>query len=454
LENDIDWSQQLNHELNLCFSRDPVLEEFILLVNSSVKPTSSCLAFLEQAIRENPDADMIFGDEVVSDSGSWHKPGCSHALLLSQPYISSLLLLRRSLWLRVGGLREEFRDAAIYDLALRAIAASENIVHVPRILCEVERRWVVNELHRKASLDSCRQIGLNAKITSCDDVHVNRVSVSPKSTPRVSVIVPTRDSIDLLTVCIESVLDLSKNKELEVIIVDNGSKEPATLDRFELWRRERNVLILRSDCEFDYSALMNAAVSQSSAPLVTFLNNDTRIISPHWVDEMCGWLELDEVGAVGAKLYYGDETIQHAGVVLGVGAVASHAFKREKRNASGYNSLLRCARDVSAVTAAFMMTKRSLFLDVRGFDSSLRVAYNDVDYCLKLRSLGFRVIWTPEVECFHFEGKTRGKDTRGNVRFEEEISIMRAKWGNEIASDPFYNPNLSKSHVDFRPRVV
>jgi GT2 family glycosyltransferase len=208
--------------------------------------------------------------------------------------------------------------------------------------------------------------------------------------------------------------------------------------------------VLRDDSPFDYSALMNRAVAAARTPLVLLLNNDTEVIAPDWLDQLTGWLDLPGVGAVGAKLYFADGTVQHAGVLIGVRGVATHGHKHARRGAAGYHGLLHSVRDVSAVTGACLLTRRDLYLEVGGMEPSLRVAYNDVDFCLKLRARGQRVIWTPLAELYHHEGKSRGKDRRGRARFEREIAFVQQRWSDVIAADPFYNPNLSRRHVDYR----
>jgi GT2 family glycosyltransferase len=212
------------------------------------------------------------------------------------------------------------------------------------------------------------------------------------------------------------------------------------------------VRVLADPSPFNYSALMNRAVRAADTPLVALLNNDTEVLAADWLAELAGWLELPSVGAVGGKLYHGDGTIQHAGVVLGIGGVASHGHKGSPGDAPGYHGLLHCVRDTSAITAACMLTRRELFLEAGGFDEQLGVAYNDVDYCLRLRTRGKRIVFTPLAELHHFEGRSRGDDRRGHGRFDREIALMQGRWGAALRSDPFYNPNLSLQATDYRRR--
>lgn len=431
--------------------------DFVVFLTPADAPSADALTALAGAIAATPLADVVFGDHAEPDGTPFHKPGWSPALLLAQPYALGLVAYRRELVLQLGlpglGLpRPEAGAAWDYELLLRATAAARAVCHVPKVLCRLGASRPANNDDLHAAAEAPLRMGLLATVTRCPHAPVHSISVRPRQQVPITVIVPTRDRLDLLVPCIESVLGTRGHPGLRVLIVDNGSVHPATLAKFALWQQDQRVRVLRDDAPFDYSALMNRAVAATTTPLVLLLNNDTQVIAPGWLDELAGWLELPAVGAVGAKLYYADDTIQHAGVVLGIGGVASHGHKGFARHAPGYRGLLHCVRDVSAVTGACLLTRRELYLELGGLEPELRVAYNDIDYCLRLRQRGHRVLWTPNAELHHFEGKSRGDDQRGQARFDREIAFMQARWGGLLAADPFYNPNLSLRATDYRRR--
>lgn len=429
---------------------DEARGDFVVFHAPMVKPTSDALGQIAAAIQGLPDADFVFGDEQGPGGDKWHKPGWSPALLLAQPYAASLFAVRRELLAATGGVRPEFGDARCYDLALRTTAAARRVVHLPHILSHTSRAPATSDLHLQAASHAAAACGLTATVARCDLAPVQRVSVRPRQRQPITVIIPTRDRVDLLGPCVESVLRTTQEHQVRILIVDNGSVDPTTLAQFDIWHRNPRIQILRDDAPFDYAALMNRAVASTATPLVLLLNNDTKVVSNDWLDELAGWLDLPDVGAVGAKLYYANDTIQHAGVLIGVGGVAGHGHKNFARSAPGYHGLLHSVRDTSAVTGACLLTRRELYLSVGGLEPELRIAYNDVDYCLKLRARGQRILWTPLAELYHFEGKSRGIDKLKQGRFAREIAFFRQRWGETLPADPFYNPNLSTSHLDYR----
>ncbi len=422
--------------------------DFAVWAAPSFTPARDALRALAEAVQQHPDAELVFGDE-TRPTGHWHKPGWSPALLLAQPYVGPFFAVRRELLASTG---VALAPGGHHEATLRLTAAARRVVHVPRVLGHDAAPERPTERHAAASTAAARAAGLTAAVSVHPDAPVLRVSVRPRHREPVTVIVPTRDRLDLLAPCVDSVLATTGAHDVRVLVVDNGSTDPGTLAQLARWRAGGRVEVLRDDSPFDYSALTNRAVAAARTPLVLLLNNDTEVVAADWLDEMAGWLDQPGVGAVGAKLYFGDDTVQHAGVLLGVGGVASHGHKHFPRASPGYNGLLHSVRDVSAVTAACLLTRRDTFLDAAGMEPELRVAYNDVDFCLKLRARGHRVVWTPLAELYHHEGKSRGKDKRGQSRFEREIAFVQQRWGDVIAADPFYNPNLSTKAVDYRAR--
>jgi GT2 family glycosyltransferase len=466
--------------------------EWLVFAPSSLDVLPSALPWLAHGIAGTPDADVVFGDDVASDGAPFHKPGWSDLLLLSHARCLGVFAVRRELVLAAleapvatasdpetydpETLDPEAFDpeafdpepfdpetfdpddeASLHALGLRVTfdertRRSRRVVHVPELLGAWRRPLGDSVAHRREVAAAARRRGLVATVTATPVPAVYALGVRAAAPRSVTVVVPTRDRRDLFEPCLDSVLAHPGPHDVQVLVVDNGSCEADSLQRLADYVATGRVRVLRDDRPFDYAALMNAAVAAATTEFVVLLNNDTAVIAPDWLDQMLGWLELPDVGAVGAKLYHGDDTIQHAGVVLGIGGVASHGHKNARRDAPGYHGLLHCVRDVSAVTAACLVTRRQHYLAVGGMTSDLRVAYNDIDFCLKLRERGLRVVFAPLAELYHFEGKSRGRDRRGQSRFELEIGFMRQRWGPLLDRDPFYSPKLSLRAVDFRLR--
>jgi GT2 family glycosyltransferase len=262
--------------------------------------------------------------------------------------------------------------------------------------------------------------------------------------PSVALVIPTRDRVSLLSRCVDRIL-ASPYPHLSVVVVDNGSTEQATLDYCERIAADRRVSVVRDDQPFNYSALNNRAISRLDADIVGLVNNDIEPINDDWLETMVAHAVQPGVGAVGAMLYYPDDTIQHAGVVIGVGGVAAHAFAHLPRGSDGPQGLLRCVRSVSAVTAACMLVRRDVYQRVGGLDERLAVAFNDVDFCLRIRQMGLRIVWTPHAELYHHESASRGSEDspEKRARFESEVRLMQERWGHDLLEDPAYHPALS-----------
>ena len=268
----------------------------------------------------------------------------------------------------------------------------------------------------------------------------------------ISIIIPSKDHINDLELCVSSIEEKTTWKNYEIIIVENNSVEKETFVYYEtLKNRYPNVRILTWKKEFNYSAINNFAVREAQGEYLLFLNNDVEIITDSWLEEMLQLCQQKDVGIVGAKLYYPDDTIQHAGVVVGLGGVAAHILCKLPRDAQGYMGRLRCVQEMSAVTAACMMVKTSVFKSVDGFDEELKVAFNDIDLCMKVRSKEEKIIFTPYAELYHYESKSRGmEDTpEKQLRFSREVNCFRRKWERELLKgDPYYSPNLTLNNTD------
>jgi GT2 family glycosyltransferase len=389
-----------------------------------------------------------------------------HELLLASNYVGNAFACQRESFNGLGGLRGEFGDASEYDFLLRATErlAPAEIVHLQKIL-----------YHRRSVVRSHVEDDTEARV-ACVNAHLQRIGADaiaephsdpfgaaqpecqrivwrlPGPVPKISIIIPTRDRADLLRPCVESVLQSQDAypETLEIMVVDNESAEAETHALFQHLTRDRGVRLLPSPGSFNWSAINNAAAREATGDILLFLNNDTRVLSPDWVRELASMASRHNVGAVGGRLLYEDGTIQHAGVVLGGRAI--HEAAGQRPDEGGYFGRTALQRNVSAVTGACLATRKSVFIELGGFDDlNLKVAFNDVDYCLKARAAGLSVIYTPFATLYHLESKSRGLDDNFSkrLRSQNEIQFMRARWGNALENDPFYNVRFNRTGTPF-----
>jgi GT2 family glycosyltransferase len=314
--------------------------------------------------------------------------------------------------------------------------------------------------HRRAVQDHLERCALPATVEAAAPSGWRLRWQTPDHEPSVTLVVPTRNGLKLLRRCIDSVFELTRYANFDLIVIDNGSDDRATLRYLDQLRRRQRVRVHRDDRPFNYAALNNAAVRMTNSSFVALVNNDIEVISPDWLTEMVGLAALPGVGAVGARLWYGNRTLQHAGVVLGIFGVAGHVHRRLPRDRTGYAGRAALLQNFSAVTAACMVVRRSHYLAVGGLDEkNLAVDYNDVDFCLRLREAGLRNVWTPQAELFHHESATRGakRTPQQRERYAAETAWMRQRWGRLLTRDPAYNPNLTLAGLQFSlsasPRV-
>ena len=281
----------------------------------------------------------------------------------------------------------------------------------------------------------------------------------PPALPLVSIIIPTRDRADLLGMCLDSLLAKTTYTHYEIIIVDNGSVEPSTQAFFARLPKDR-VSVIRDDAPFNYARLNNLAVAQAKGDVICLMNNDIEILTPDWMQEMLSYAGQPDIGCVGARLWFPDGRLQHAGVITGLGGVAGHPNKYFPRGYAGYFGRAILTQSMSAVTAACLMIRRDLWNKVQGFDEDLAVAFNDVDFCLRVKAAGYRNVWTPHAEMNHHESASRGNETtpEKQERYLKEIELMKSRWGDALANDPAYSPNLTLQHDDFSlawpPRLI
>ena len=442
--------------------------EFVGFLDHDDLLTPDALYRYARAIRDNPALELLYSDEdLVSEEGEpvngHFKPDWNPDLARSINYLCHFLVVRRARVAAVGGLRTGFEGAQDYDLIQRVSEdlAADRIHHIPRVLYHwraaagstasgVDNKPYAAESGLKALAETLRRTGLDAVAEASEIPTAYRVRYRlPDPAPAVSVIVPTRDELRVVRNCLRSVLELTDYPRYEVVIVDNGSSEPDTLAWFEEVARDERVRLLRWDQPFNFSAINNFAVDACDSDVVVLLNNDTEVLNSGWLEELVTQAIRPEVGAVGAKLIYANDRLQHAGVILGLGGdgIAGHAFKGRHRNEVGSLARTRLVQEYSAVTGACLAVARDKYLQVGGLDEvELAVAYNDVDLCLKLRDLGYRNIWTPYAQLYHYESYTRGPDTADHAveRYTAEAATMRNRWSHLLDHDPCYNPNLSR----------
>jgi glycosyltransferase involved in cell wall biosynthesis len=436
-------------------------------------------ALYEIAVELNahPDADVIYSDSDSIDergqrSSPYFKTDWDPDLMLGHNMVSHLGVYRRSLVEELGRLRVGLEGSQDYDLMLRAAetTAAERIRHIPTVLYHWRRKAEVSSFS-EAALDRCvvaarrairshlQRKGIRARVEAAPGAaNFNRIVYElPAERPLVSLIVPTRDRADLLARCADGVLMGTDYEPLELIVVDNDSREPESLTLLARLARDSRVRIIQHPGAFNYAAMNNRAVNEARGEVVVLLNNDVEVLSPTWLEELVSHALRPDVGAVGAKLLYPDGRVQHAGVALGVGHGAGHVFDLLPGTDLGYFGLAALTRRVSAVTAACMAIRRATYLEVGGMDEvNLPVAFNDVDLCLRLRQRGYSAVWTPYAELLHRHSATRGSDLDGEraSRLERDAAYLRRQWGSALDSDPYYNPNCSVTRLHFEPAAA
>lgn len=444
--------------------------EWVALLDHDDLLSEHALFWVADAIVTNPDAGLIYSDEdKIDQSGRrydpYFKPDWNPDLFLSQNMISHLGAYRTDLVRKLGGFREGYEGAQDYDLALRCTEqlAPQQIVHIPRVLYHwrsypgstaqagSEKRYALLAGARALN-DHFVRTQVSAKAELLDFGMYRARYAIPSSAPSVSLIIPTRNGLSLIKQCIESIFAKTTYKNYEILVVDNNSDDPDTLDYFASLAEDNRIRILRDERPFNYAALNNAAVQQARGEYLGLINNDIEVISPEWLDQMMGLAIQPGVGAVGARLWYPNDTLQHGGVITGLGGVAGHSHKHLNRSAPGFFNRAQLIQTLSVVTAACLVVKKSIFQEVGGLDeANLKVAFNDVDFCLRVREAGYRNVWTPYAELYHHESATRGsEDTpEKQLRFRDEVLYMQKRWGNLLMNDPAYSPNLTLDHDDF-----
>ncbi len=447
--------------------------DYLVLADHDDLLTPDALYWCAAALNRPVRPDVIYSDEdkVTADGRQFtephFKPDFNPDYLRNVNYICHLFVVSAELLQRTGGFRKEYDGAQDYDFIFRCTEAAREIYHIPRVLyhwrisatstaADPEKKRYAFEAGARAIQDHCARVGLGVKVEPGMVPGYYHTTYELKDRPLISVIIPTKDHSADLKVCLESIFTKSKYPNLEFILVENNSTEPETFAYYrELEKTHSNVHVVEWKDTFNYSKINNFGVSFAKGEYLLFLNNDVELINGDCIEEMLSYCQRDEVGIVGARLLYPDNTIQHAGVVVGFGGIAGHTFIGLYYQDKSYFLRASCAQDYSAVTAACMMTKRSVFDAAGGFYDGLAVAFNDVDFCMKVRSLGKLVVYTPYAMLHHYESKSRGlEDTPEKIeRFQHEIETFRKRWPEILENgDPYYNVNLTLrgSHFGLR----
>jgi glycosyltransferase involved in cell wall biosynthesis len=453
--------------------------DYIAFLDHDDELTPDALYLVARELNLHPEAQLLYSDEDKKTStgirvNPHFKSDWNPELLTQQNYVCHLLVIKKSAVDAAGGLRSEFDGAQDWDLILRVSEKlnEQQIRHIPHVLYHwtlipsstaqsTAAKPYVLEAQRKAvqeHFDRTLQPATASIWHSISHIDVERRIEGPA--PKVSLVILTRDKLKLLKPCVDTLLEKTTYKNYEVIIVDNGSIEEETLQYFEMIQREHaNVKVVRDDRPFNFSALNNFGVTYCSGQVLGFLNNDLKFTRGEWLEKMVAQAVRTEVGAVGARLLFPNNLLQHGGVILGIGGVAGHNHKGRPKEDPGYFNRAILSQNLSAVTAACILLRRDVFDRVKGFDEELSVAFNDVDFCLRIRDAGFRVVYEPRAELYHYESASRGYENTPEkfARFEREIATMKGRWQPVLARDPYYNPNLTNLSEDFAfgfpPRV-
>lgn len=445
--------------------------EFVALLDQDDLLRGHALACVAEAIAEHPEAAMIYSDEDKIEDGRrsdpYFKPDWDLYLMRCHNMFCHLGVYRTALVRELGGLREGLEGAQDWDLVLRCAdrLKEDQIVHIPKVLYHwrIHRKSTAMadsgakpyalEAARRAISEHLQRRGIHGKVELIPEFSMFRIRYDlPAPEPLVSIVIATRDRVDLLRTCVESLISSTSYGNRELVIVDNGSKDGGTLAYLEKLRAEHGAVVVRDEGDFNFSRLNNRGVAAANGEFILLFNNDIEVTEGAWLTEMVSLAMQSGVGCVGARLWYPNGKLQHGGVILGLGGVAAHAHRGMPKGHYGYFNRACLTHTMSAVTGACLLVRKSLYEEVGGLDEeNLVIGYNDVDFCLKLRSKGYRNLICAEADLIHHESASRGEDLSGAKleRFRKEGVVLRKRWGDLLDRDPAYNPNLTDSNEDF-----
>ena len=436
--------------------------DFIGLLDNDDVLSKHALFEVVKVLNEDKKIDMIYSDEdkIALNNKRYFphfKSDFAPDSLLSSNYICHFTVLRKTIVNELGGFRSEYNGSQDYDMFLRFTEKTNRIYHIPRILyhwrmipgstsSDASSKNYAYDAGKRAIEDALKRRKIKANVHLIGMPQMYDVEYLYDKEPKISIIIPTKDKVDILSRCIDSIYNKTEYSNYEIIVVNNNSVEEATYCYLKkISKEKKNFLYFDLNCEFNYSYLNNIAVKKSKGDYIVLLNNDTEVISSDWLHRMVGYAMQKHIGCVGVKLLYPTNTIQHSGVVLGCSGIAAHAFIGSGLENFGYFGKLVAVHDWGAVTAACLMVKKSKYLEVEGLDENLKVAYNDVDFNMKLLEKGYYNVVIPSVMLYHYESISRGNDLsdKNKTRFISEVKYMSDKWGKEKLDDRFYNSNLS-----------
>jgi GT2 family glycosyltransferase len=444
--------------------------EYVLFMDHDDLLTSNCIWEVVKSIHANTRPDIVYSDEDKIDEFKRHtqpyfKPDWSPDHLLAKNYIGHVCVIKKDLIDQVNGFRTGFEGSQDYDLLLRTTEIAKKIVHIPKVLYH----WRIHQASAAAGEDvkpyayiaakksleeTLKRRGMDGKVRYLSGLRGYRIDYSIQREGLVSIIIPTKDQTELLKNAIDSILHQTEYRNFEIIVLNNNSTTTELEDFLNDYTQKYPNLINRIEAHFsfNFSKLMNIGVSHARGEYILFLNNDVEVIDASWLSTMVSFAQQKHIGAVGARLLYPDDTIQHAGVIVGLGGVAGHAFTGQYKDDPGYFNLIQTVNNYSAVTAACLMCRKEVFEQVHGMDEQFEVEYNDVDFCLKIVDAGYYNVYVPQVELYHYESATRGHPHQSKASYERHLKEMKLfiqKWEQYVKNDPFYNPNLNRGVHDF-----
>lgn len=449
--------------------------EFVALLDNDDELAPIAFYEVVKALNENPELDLIYSDEDKIDMQGNRfdpafKPDWSPDLLLGTNYISHLGVYRRSIMNEIGGFRPGFEGSQDYDLVLRFTekTTAQRIHHIPKVLyywrilptstaADQSTKGYAFEAGLKAVQEALVRRGIKGTAHHAAGNGLYDVEYEVLSTDLVSIIIPTRDGYDDMLRCLNSIVAKTSYPNYEIIVADNGSTDERMEKLYAKFKGQlgERFRVESIDIPFNYSRINNLAAQKAKGKYLLFLNNDTEVITPGWITKMVSFAQFERIGMVGAKLYYPNQTIQHAGVIVGLGGAAGHCHHTYPKGDFGYFGKLEINVNYLAVTAACCMIRKADFEQLGGFEEELTVAFNDVDLCLREYEAGHDNVWLHGVELYHYESQTRGYENtpEKKARFDQETKFMEDRWGKYIANDPFYNPNLSRVGGHFGIRL-
>ena len=444
--------------------------DFVGLLDHDDTLEPNALYEVARKICEDDRVDVVYTDEdKINSKGTKHltpnmKPDFNLDLLRSNNYICHLFVVRRILMEKVGGFRKEFDGAQDYDFILRCTEEAEKIAHVHKVLYHwrthekstsdnPESKIYAFHAGRRAVEAHLQRLGIQAEVEETCDLGYYRVKYPVTGSPMVSILIPNKDQLQTLKKCLKSIWEKTEYTNYEILIIENNSTEKETFEFYKKIDGRHHVRVLYWDKEFNYSAINNFGAAQAKGEYLLLLNNDTEVITKGWMKELLSHCQRPEVGMVGAKLYFPDNTIQSAGTIIGMGGMADHAFVNMDRKKSGYMHRASIQVDMSGVTAACAMVKRSVYEEVHGLEEKLTVAFNDVDLGLKIVTAGYLIVFDPYAELYHYESKSRGINDEKKERHAREVKYTQEKWADFLAAgDPCYNQNLTLAKHNFSLR--